>query len=71
MTCPQKYLAKGSKSPLPGSEKSPCKYSAGGVKSQPRFSHPADQGKITNEVLTQGKFVLIQKVKARDDECKN
>ena len=33
VTFPQKYLAKGSKSPLPGSEKKPCKYSARGAKS--------------------------------------
>ena len=65
----QKYLAKGSKSPSPGSEKSPCKYSSRGAKSQPRFSHYADQGKITKQVLLQEKFVVIQKVKGRDNEC--
>ena len=69
--CPRKYLSKGSKSPLPGSKKRPCKYSARGTKSQPRFSHSADQGNITKQVLLQGKFVVIQKVKEREDECEN
>ena len=64
VTCEQKYLAKGSKSPSQGSEKSPCKYSARGAKSQPRSSHSADQGKITKQVFPQGKFGVIQKVKA-------
>ena len=64
MTCPRKYLSKGSKSPSPGSEKSPCKYSTRGAKSQPRFSHSSDQGKITKQVLPQGIFFVIQKVKA-------
>ena len=70
VTCPQKYLSKGSKSPSPGSEISPCKYSARGAKSQQRFSHSADQGKITKQLLPQGKFVVIKKVKSRHNECK-
>ena len=59
LTCPRKYLAKGSKSPLPGSEKSPWKNSVRGVKSHPRFSHSADQGKITKQVLPQRNFLVI------------
>ena len=58
---PQKYLAKASKSPSLGSEKSPCKYSARGANIQPRFSHSADQGRITKQVLQQEKFGVIQK----------
>ena len=56
---------------MPGSDKSPCKYSARGTKIQPRFNHSADQGKITKQVLPQGIFVIIKKLKARDDECKH
>ena len=63
VTCLQKYLVKGSKSPSPGSEKNPCEYSSRGEKSQPRFSHSADQGKITKQILLQVKFFKIQKVK--------
>ena len=63
VTFPQKYLAKGSKIPSPGSEKIPGKYSARGAKIQPRFSHSADQGKITKQVFPHGKFVVIQRVK--------
>ena len=68
---PWKYLTKGSKSPSPGSEKIPCKYSARNARSQPRFSNSADQGNITKQVFLQGKFVVIQKVKAGDNEYKN
>ena len=56
VTCPRKYLAKGSKIPLLGSEKGPCKYSARGAKFQPIVSHSSDQGKITKQVLAAGKF---------------
>ena len=55
MTCPLKYLAKGSKSPYPGSEKIPCKYSARGAKSQPRFSLSADQGRLPSNFFVAGK----------------
>ena len=68
---PMEIFGQGLKIPLQGSEKIPCKYSARGAKIQLRFSHSADQGKITNQVLPQVKFVVIQKVKSRDDECKN
>ena len=67
----QKYLAKLSKSPSPGSEKIPCKYSARSAKSQPRFSHSTDQGKIAKQVLSHGNCFVIHKLKARDEECKN
>ena len=67
MTYPLKNLAKVSKSPQPGSEENPCKYSARGAKSQPRFSHSADKGKLPSKCLPQGKFVVIYKVKARDN----
>ena len=68
MMCPLKYSAMGSKSPYPGSDKIPCKYSDRGAKSQPIFTHSADQGKLPSNCLPQGKLVVIQKVKARDDE---
>ena len=68
MTCPLKYLSKGLKSPLPGGEKSPCKYSARGANSQPRIDHSADLGKLPIKCFPQGKFVLIWKVKTRDYE---
>ena len=71
VTCPQKYLAKESRSPPQGRNRSPCKYSSRGAKIQPRFSHSTDQGKITKQVLPQGNFFVIQKLKARDDECEN
>ena len=71
VTCPQKYLDKGLKSPSPGSEKIPCNYSARGAKIQPRFGHSADQGKITKQVLPQRKCAITQKVKARDNEFEN
>ena len=67
MTCPLKYSAKGSKRSCTGSEKIRYKYSARGAKIQPRFSHSADKGKLPSKCLPQGKFVVIYKVKARDN----
>ena len=49
-------------------EKALVKYSVRGAKIHLRFSHSADQGKITKQVLPDGKFVVIQKVKERDNE---
>ena len=65
VTCPQKYLSKVSKSPSPGREKIPCKYSARGAKSQPRLSHSADQGNVTKQAFATGKVCRNIEIKIK------
>ena len=57
------YSAKGTKSPYPGGEKIPWKYSARGAKIQPKISHSDDIGNLPSKCLPQGKVFLRYKVK--------
>ena len=57
-------FSQGLGKPLAREREKLCEYSTRGAKSQLRFSHSTDQGKITKQLLPQGKFVVIEKVKA-------
>ena len=45
--------------PLAREREKLCEYSTRGAKSQLRFSHSTDQGKITKQLLPQVNFVVI------------
>ena len=57
-------FSQGLGKPLAREREKLCEYSTRGAKSQLIFSHSTDQGKITKQLLPQGKFVVIEKVKA-------
>ena len=52
---PTDIFSQGHKSPSPGGEKTPLKYSARGAKIQPQISHSDDLGKLPSSFLPQGK----------------